>query len=409
MNFLLATLLMAQIQVFFGRDNLPHKLAVTISQATYSLDMAFHQVYEPEVVDSILSVYNRGVKVRIITEHNYFNRTEALRNAGIIVVDEFNDRNATDHIMHDKFMVIDYWDSDTSNDVVWNGSYNASNYIHADNAVVIQSHSLARIFEAEFNQMWGDTTYMPDPTDARTGRDKQDTAPFHTVYVNGTRIDVYFSPQDSPINFLIALAESSKTSIDFNIFYFTHMSLASAMANRLDNGVRIQGVYEHSGMYYSRRTFELLQSHGAQVYEDSTRPRYYYLHHKFMVVDDSIVETGSMNWTVSGNSSNDENIMIIYNSRIADAYEGEFIRRFREAGSVVRVAESSWNHASPLCASSTVFRGIVRFNRQGVKIVDATGRLVGVSRSLTFNGSHLSPGIYFAIYGNSKVKIIKIR
>ena len=228
-------LLLNRIDVFFEADNLPHQLAVTISHANSSLDIAFHQIYQDEVVDSLISAHSRGVRIRVITEHDYYDRTYELRAQGIPVVDEFNDPDAREHRMHNKFIVIDYWDSDTSNDAVWNGSYNASSAIHADNAVLIRSHALASIFEAEFNQMWGDTGVTPNPENARTGPNKSDVAPFHIVNVDGIEIEVYFSPQDNPAEKISYVVSDATSSIDFCMFYFTRDDIASTMSDRLDS------------------------------------------------------------------------------------------------------------------------------------------------------------------------------
>ncbi len=402
--FLIA--LVTQIQVFFETDDLPHQLSVAISRAEHSLDIAFHQLYESDVVDSILSAHERGVRVRVITEHDYYGYTYRLRNAGITVVDEFNDPHAREHRMHHKFVVIDYRDSDTTNDMVWNGSYNASSALHADNALLVHSHALASIFEAEFNQMWGDTGDVPSPENARTGSDKVDVAPFHSVDVNGTEIEVYFAPQDAPAQRLEELVLSADSSIDFCIFYFTRSDLANAMAERAEAGVTVRGVYDSSGMDYSSATFNLLRSRGAQVAIDHTPPPFYYLHHKFMVVDDSIVETGSMNWTISGNRYNDENIMVIHSPEIASSFESEFMARFSEAGYIAEDGfEGNRKGASP---SAIVFSGIVKFRWPHVEIYSVAGEKVASVEDGRLDGSTLPNGIYFAVWQGGRMKLIKL-
>jgi len=76
------------LQVYFEEDTLSKKLAYFISNAQYSLDICFHQFYDSVVVESTLSAWNRGVKVRVITEHDYitYNGTQELQNAGIPVM-----------------------------------------------------------------------------------------------------------------------------------------------------------------------------------------------------------------------------------------------------------------------------------------------------------------------------------
>ena len=50
------------------------------------------------------------------------------------------------------------------------------------------------------------------------------------------------------------------------------------------------------------------------------------LHHKVFVIDGSIVVTGSYNPTLSGNTRNDENMLIIHDRGIAQQYIQEFLR-----------------------------------------------------------------------------------
>ena len=50
------------------------------------------------------------------------------------------------------------------------------------------------------------------------------------------------------------------------------------------------------------------------------------LHHKFAVIDESTVVVGSQNWSDSANHTNDENILVIKNARIAKLYKQEFER-----------------------------------------------------------------------------------
>ena len=54
------------------------------------------------------------------------------------------------------------------------------------------------------------------------------------------------------------------------------------------------------------------------------------MHHKFAVVDDKKVVTGSLNWTRSGSEINNENIVITDNYRIVTAFNDEFRRLWEQ-------------------------------------------------------------------------------
>jgi phosphatidylserine/phosphatidylglycerophosphate/cardiolipin synthase-like enzyme len=55
------------------------------------------------------------------------------------------------------------------------------------------------------------------------------------------------------------------------------------------------------------------------------------MHHKVIVIDDQTVITGSLNFSNNANESNDENVVIVTNSAIAQEYLGEFEKRWAEA------------------------------------------------------------------------------
>jgi phosphatidylserine/phosphatidylglycerophosphate/cardiolipin synthase-like enzyme len=58
------------------------------------------------------------------------------------------------------------------------------------------------------------------------------------------------------------------------------------------------------------------------------------LHDKVFIIDNSIVVTGSFNFSKNAVSDNNENVLIIHNPAIAQAYLDEFNRRWAEAKAI---------------------------------------------------------------------------
>jgi phosphatidylserine/phosphatidylglycerophosphate/cardiolipin synthase-like enzyme len=52
----------------------------------------------------------------------------------------------------------------------------------------------------------------------------------------------------------------------------------------------------------------------------------YTMHHKVIIIDSSIVVTGSFNFTKSADTSNDDNVLVIYDPSVAQQYLDEFNR-----------------------------------------------------------------------------------
>ena len=50
------------------------------------------------------------------------------------------------------------------------------------------------------------------------------------------------------------------------------------------------------------------------------------MHHKFAILDDAVVITGSFNWTTQAAKSNQENILFFENDKIAKSYTDEYNR-----------------------------------------------------------------------------------
>jgi len=55
------------------------------------------------------------------------------------------------------------------------------------------------------------------------------------------------------------------------------------------------------------------------------------MHHKVMVIDESIVIFGSYNFTASAETKNDETLVVIYNEEIAAQFMNEFQRVYSQA------------------------------------------------------------------------------
>ncbi len=64
------------------------------------------------------------------------------------------------------------------------------------------------------------------------------------------------------------------------------------------------------------------------------------MHDKFAVIDEAVVLTGSFNWTSQAVKNNQENILFIENSELADKYMQEFNKLWKEFGCVISVEEA---------------------------------------------------------------------
>ena len=235
-----------------------------------------------------------------------------MRQAGIEVL---GDRR--EGLMHNKFVVIDRLE-------VWTGSTNfniCSFYQNDNNLIRIRSSRLAEDYTVEFEEM-----FLAD----QFGPGSPANTPNPTLNVDGTRLEVYFSPDDGALARLLEVVSAANESIYFLAYSFTSDDLAEAITARGQQGVAVNGVFE-SDQYESNTgtEFDNLLAAGFDVRLDAN-PRH--MHHKVIIIDEAITITGSYNYSASAERRNDENLLIIFDPEIAGLYLEEFWRVFDLAG-----------------------------------------------------------------------------
>ena len=294
------------------------KLIQHINQAQRSIHIASFEFNLTPVAEALIAAHTRGVEVQWVTddEHGLEADRESghgqfamLKKAGIAVKDD--GRSA---LMHNKFWIFD-------DQMVWTGATNITvNGIFANNnnAIVIYSPDVAQIYEREFDEMWG----------GQFGPTSPSTVDQQTATVNGVSVQVLFAPEDKVISRLVPLIEGAQKSIRFMAFSFTHDDLGKAVLARAQAGVDVQGIFETRGSETEESEMRALYCANVPVRQD-TNPTAF--HHKVFVVDDTLVITGSFNFSDNADTSNDENVVIVTEPGLAAEYLKEFEQRWAES------------------------------------------------------------------------------
>lgn len=130
---------------------------------------------------------------------------------------------------------------------------------------------------------------------------------------------------------LIKLIDSSKESIDLAIYGYEEIpSITNALTKAKNRGIKIRFVYDENfnplKTYYKGNSIitNLADIHKSDKTTTATQSNML-MHNKFIIFDNSIVFTGSMNISPSGLSDFDVNDIVIINSKdIANLYTKEF-------------------------------------------------------------------------------------
>ncbi len=311
------------ITVYFTDPDSPHAgsyrggpdeaLALAIQQARLRVDVAIHRLNLWSIRDALLCAHRRGVTVRVVTESDNIDEAEMqdLIDAGIPVL---GDRRES--LMHNKFVVID-------GSEVWTGSMNftTTGAYRNDNVLMrIRSRRLAENYTTEFEEMF---------TDDHFGDHVERNTPYPSLVIDGVEVETLFSPDDGVAKRIGKVINTARNMFSFMAFSFTSNPLANDILDLSNKGVAVSGVLEES-QYYSNigSDYDRFVKAGLDVRLDGNRNN---MHHKTMIVDSSVVITGSYNFSKSAEKRNDENVLIIHSRQVALLFLNEFQRVYEKA------------------------------------------------------------------------------
>jgi len=302
--------------------SIEEKLIQFIDNAQTSIHIASFEFNLTPVAEALIAAKNRGVDVKWVTDDENGleydiqpgrGQFSLMAAAGI----ELKDDAGRSALMHNKFWIFD-------GQIVWTGSTNISSngiFKQNNNVLVIRSPEIAFIFEREFQELWS----------AQLGPRAPSTINNQWVILDGTPIQVLFSAEDEVVSNLVAVVNDAQTSIRFLAFSFTDYPLAQAMIDRASAGVDVKGIFETFGSGSSSSELKTFRCAGLPVRQDGNGS---FLHHKVIVIDSSIVMTGSLNYSSSADEDNEENVVIVDNAEIAALYMQEFDKLWGQSNDV---------------------------------------------------------------------------
>jgi len=294
-----------------GVDDL---VSASIIAAKQSVDVALRALSLESITKALITVTRRGVPVRVVTDTDSLtgrSNFQALRDSGILVIDD-----QQPGIMNDKFIVIDH-------SQVWTGSvdYNISGVFREYNAVIrISSPEIAADYTKEFDEMFVNNQF---------GRLVVPETPYSSVTIQGTKVDVLFSPDDLVVDRLSALLGGAQQSIYFLAYSFGSNDLGNIIRQKAAQGVVVGGVLESDQVSSEQANptqveeLNLFRKAGLDIRLDG-KPEI--MNHKIMIIDGRIVVMGSYDFTNRAENENDENVLIIYDEKTAQKFMEEFQR-----------------------------------------------------------------------------------
>ena len=140
-----------------------------------------------------------------------------------------------------------------------------------------------------------------------------------------SEVEIYFSPQDKIITeHVINCIDSAQKYIYVPAFIITHKEFGKAIIRAYKRGIDVKVIADASSANSPKSFVPVFRQNKIPVKAENYAGK---LHSKSLIIDDEYIVAGSMNFSNSGEEYNDENILIIKNSRLAKFYR-EFFEYF---------------------------------------------------------------------------------
>ena len=321
------------------------------------LDVAAYHLSHPAIIQALARLGARA-RVSLCWKKAEDQKTNAeadriLRAAGVRV----SHRKKVPNISHDKFIISK--DGQGSPQAVLTGSTNFTvGGVSLQNNVshILHDPRLAKEYLRCFELLIGEDNQglhkLASKWIALGAAARPDIELNFSPHAKGTRID---------LDAFVDLVNHARSSIFFATYRATDPRLLDAVINPKNPGVVTQGLVDK---VYDKGAGDVLLYHAAHQANPDVVPATTIaraidplerelarkgfnplVHHKFILIDynmeDSVVITGSANYSNNSSGKNDENTLILHRQpRVADMYFGEFFRLYEHY-------RSRWFFAKP--------------------------------------------------------------
>lgn len=222
-----------------------------------------------------------------------------------------DEEKSASHLMHNKFCIFE-------NKTIFTGSFNPTEngaFKNDNNLVVIHSEEIAETYSQQFENLWfyknGDVTNR-----------------YFLINKSGKQyfFNTYFCPQNNCDENVAEFLSGSEESIKFMTFSFTDDLIGDSIVNNSQD-ISVKGIFESKGTTTEYSEYSKLNNKYPGVLKDENK---YNMHHKFFIIDNSILITGSYNPTWNGANRNDENIIVTNYPELVEEFVDYFDDYYRE-------------------------------------------------------------------------------
>lgn len=130
-------------------------------------------------------------------------------------------------------------------------------------------------------------------------------------------IQVHFSPKGGCTEAVVKSLGMARSNVIVQAYSFTSAPIAKALVDASKRGVKVQVILDKSNRTGKYSSADFVAHANIPTYIDA---RHAIAHNKIMVIDNSIILTGSFNFTKAAEDSNAENLLVISDAALAAKY-----------------------------------------------------------------------------------------
>jgi len=150
------------------------------------------------------------------------------------------------------------------------------------------------------------------------------------------KTEVYFSLLDNPQKEIIKNINQAEAFVNIAMYIFTDREITIPLVKARERGVKVRLYLDKDQVEYQYSQSRFLAQKGIKIRISSNN---YIMHHKFAIIDNRLLLTGSYNWTFSANNRNDENLMVIDDPEIIEIFQNQFVNLWTNKYSLERTRQ----------------------------------------------------------------------
>lgn len=135
------------------------------------------------------------------------------------------------------------------------------------------------------------------------------------------RLEAIFSPGGGIESRIVEEIGAARKQIRVQMYIFTSKRIAEALCQAAKRGVSVEVILDKSQEKATYGPWRTMRRDGVNVYFDSDHET---ANSKIVLIDDRVVITGSYNFTKAAEEKNAENVLIVHDRSVFQAYRENF-------------------------------------------------------------------------------------